>query len=160
MTFNLLTKAEVADLLTVSIDTIDRMRRKGDFVPAIQIGGTLRWRDTDVKAWLDAKTNGVTVGATVGTNIAPTKLADLMPGLLPNKLPSYVGNFEHEITHDAAAGNGGGMDILRIRWKMNGKDYKCGFAFTDCLAALSNIECVDDFWDDFFARNYAKAKAR
>ena len=149
MTFNLLTKAEVADLLTVSIDTLDRMRRKGDFVPAIQIGGTLRWRDTDIAQWLNNQT------------VAPTtKLADLLPGLLPTKLPSYVSKFEHEITHNAAAGNGGGMDILRIRWRMNGKDYKYGFAFTDCLAALSNIECVDDFWDDFFARNYAKAKAR
>ncbi len=55
MNYTLLTKLEVAELLTVSIATIDRLRRQGDFTRPVMIGGALRWRDLDVQAWIDQK---------------------------------------------------------------------------------------------------------
>jgi excisionase family DNA binding protein len=52
----LLTKAEVAALLRVSRATMDRMIRDGTAPPAIRLpSGRLRWRRTDVEAWLEER---------------------------------------------------------------------------------------------------------
>ena len=55
MDYSLINKAEVAKLLTVRPATVDKMRRQGEFIRPIKVGGTLRWRDIDVQAWLDQK---------------------------------------------------------------------------------------------------------
>jgi len=55
MDYSLINKAEVAKLLTVRPATVDKMRRQGEFIRPTKVGGTLRWRDIDVQAWLDQK---------------------------------------------------------------------------------------------------------
>lgn len=54
----LLRMSEVYERLTVSRDTGDRMRKRGDFPPAVRVHKGqkgLRWRREDVDAWIASK---------------------------------------------------------------------------------------------------------
>jgi len=54
---DLLTKAELAEVLKVSVRTIDRYVSEGGGPPYVRIGrgrGQLRWRWGDVQEWLRA----------------------------------------------------------------------------------------------------------
>lgn len=50
----LLCATGVAELLGVSERTIWRLRAAGKLPPAIRLGGNVRWRATDVAAWIEA----------------------------------------------------------------------------------------------------------
>jgi excisionase family DNA binding protein len=57
----LLTVRKVADLLSVSSETVLRWTRRGD-LPAIRLpGGALRYRETEIEAWLTAHGTGAPV---------------------------------------------------------------------------------------------------
>lgn len=58
MDYTLLTKREVAGILTIKTHTLDALRRSGSFIPPVRIGGSIRWRSTDVAAWIDANIGG------------------------------------------------------------------------------------------------------
>jgi predicted DNA-binding transcriptional regulator AlpA len=49
----LATKAEVAEYLQKPEHTLDQWRWRGDGPKAIKVGRTLRYRWSDVEAWLD-----------------------------------------------------------------------------------------------------------
>jgi excisionase family DNA binding protein len=51
----LLTEAELADLLKVSARTIRDWRVKGSGPPALRLGRGIRYRRRDVDAWLEAQ---------------------------------------------------------------------------------------------------------
>jgi excisionase family DNA binding protein len=54
----LLATREVSDRLGVSTETVLRWVRRGE-LPAIRLpGGALRFRETDLEAWLAARTSG------------------------------------------------------------------------------------------------------
>lgn len=55
MEYTLLTKKELADILKVNWQTLDALRRRGGFVRAIKVGASVRFRSTDVQAWLDER---------------------------------------------------------------------------------------------------------
>jgi excisionase family DNA binding protein len=49
----LLTARQVAELLQVSVSTIERMTRRGEGPPSIKFGRSRRWLRRDVMAWLE-----------------------------------------------------------------------------------------------------------
>lgn len=51
-----LTSLEVAQILRVSEATVKRWRREGTGPRHVQTGGLIRYRRTDVQAWLDEHT--------------------------------------------------------------------------------------------------------
>jgi excisionase family DNA binding protein len=51
MSQKLLTRDEVAQMLSVSLRTVDRLRREG-ILPAIKVFSSVRIREEDVKAFL------------------------------------------------------------------------------------------------------------
>lgn len=51
----LLTIAEVAEWLSVSTDTLTRLRRAGEGPRTVRVGGQWRYRPDDVTAWLNAQ---------------------------------------------------------------------------------------------------------
>lgn len=53
----LLTKTEVADLLHVSIRSVDRLRLAGQ-LPALRVRGRIRFDPEDVRAFLDGQRRG------------------------------------------------------------------------------------------------------
>jgi predicted DNA-binding transcriptional regulator AlpA len=56
---NLLTAAEVAEMLRISYTTLLSWRSQGKPTPtAIELGGVLRYRETDVHQWLDKQKTG------------------------------------------------------------------------------------------------------
>lgn len=46
---------EVALIFGLSRESIYHRRAKGDFAPAIRVGGRLRWDPDDLKVWLEAR---------------------------------------------------------------------------------------------------------
>lgn len=58
MDYRLLTKREVAEILTIKTHTLDTLRRAGNFVSPVKIGGSIRRRSIDVAAWIDANVCG------------------------------------------------------------------------------------------------------
>jgi len=50
----LLSKIEVAELLTIAPSTLDRVRKEPDFPKPFEIGGSLRWSVHEIVAWLKA----------------------------------------------------------------------------------------------------------
>jgi len=61
----LLTPREVAELLKISLHTLSSWRRQTNphDLPWIEVGGSIRYRGTDVQAWLEKRTtNGSAVG--------------------------------------------------------------------------------------------------
>lgn len=51
----LLTMAEVAEMLGVPIATLRFWRHRGTAPQALKLNGTVRFREADVRAWLDAQ---------------------------------------------------------------------------------------------------------
>jgi prophage regulatory protein len=51
----LMNVSEVADYLGVSKLTIWRWEKSGEIPKAIAIGGTIRWKRSDIQKWLDEK---------------------------------------------------------------------------------------------------------
>jgi excisionase family DNA binding protein len=47
--------SEVAAIVGVGIDTIRRLRAKGELPPAKKVGSALRWKLRDIIAWNDAR---------------------------------------------------------------------------------------------------------
>lgn len=52
----LMTVDQVADYLQVSRWTVYRWRSLGEGPPSMKVGGAVRYRRTDVDAWLEART--------------------------------------------------------------------------------------------------------
>ena len=61
----LLTPQEVADLLKISLHTLASWRRQSNThdLPWIEVGGSIRYRRSEVQAWLDKRTLGGTLPA-------------------------------------------------------------------------------------------------
>ncbi len=57
---SLLTPAEVAAMLKISLHTLASWRRQANphDLPWIEVGGSIRYRNADVQAWLDKRTLG------------------------------------------------------------------------------------------------------
>lgn len=51
--FGLMTVEDIAKLLRVSVRTVWRLRRNGSLPRPVKIGGGVRWRMRDVKAWIE-----------------------------------------------------------------------------------------------------------
>jgi excisionase family DNA binding protein len=54
----LLTVRQVADLLQVSVSTIERMTRRGEGPPSVKFGRSRRWLRRDVERWLQDHREG------------------------------------------------------------------------------------------------------
>ena len=58
----LLTPQEAAEFLKLSVHTLAAWRSKGqpngDALPWIEVGNSVRYRRTDIQAWLDKRTLG------------------------------------------------------------------------------------------------------
>jgi excisionase family DNA binding protein len=54
----LLTVREVADLLKVSVSTVERMTRRGEGPPSVKFGRSRRWLRRDVERWLERHREG------------------------------------------------------------------------------------------------------
>ena len=56
----LLTPAEVAGMLKISLHTLASWRRQANThdLPWIEVGGSIRYRNSDVQGWLDKRTLG------------------------------------------------------------------------------------------------------
>jgi excisionase family DNA binding protein len=54
----LLTVRQVADLLQVSVSTVERMTRRGEGPPSIKFGRSRRWLRRDVERWLEEHREG------------------------------------------------------------------------------------------------------
>ena len=50
----LLTAAQVADLLGVSTRTLWRLRSAGSVPAPVKLGGSVRWRGSELHQWIDA----------------------------------------------------------------------------------------------------------
>ena len=57
---DLMTPAEVAAMLKISLHTLASWRRQANphDLPWIEVGGSIRYRNSDVQAWLDKRTLG------------------------------------------------------------------------------------------------------
>lgn len=51
----LLSTSETAEVLGISRSSLYGLRYVGDAPPAIKVGSRLRWRRSDVEAWIDEK---------------------------------------------------------------------------------------------------------
>ncbi len=51
----LITIIDVARLLRVSPRTVHRWVRSGEFIRPLRLGGTIRWRLSDVQKWLRSR---------------------------------------------------------------------------------------------------------
>lgn len=49
----LLTKRQVAELLQVSVSTVERLTRTGEGPQSIKFGRSRRWRREDVERWVE-----------------------------------------------------------------------------------------------------------
>ena len=49
----LMTVEDIAKLLHVSVRTVWRLRRNASLPRPVKIGGGVRWRSSDVKAWIE-----------------------------------------------------------------------------------------------------------
>jgi excisionase family DNA binding protein len=49
----LLSAVEVAELLTVSVSTVWRLRSQGVLPDAVRIGGSVRWRLRDIERYIE-----------------------------------------------------------------------------------------------------------
>jgi excisionase family DNA binding protein len=54
----LLTAREVAELLRVSVSTLERLTRAGDGPPSVKFGRSRRWLRRDVDQWLEDHREG------------------------------------------------------------------------------------------------------
>jgi excisionase family DNA binding protein len=54
----LLTEAEAADLLTVSVQTMARWRKEGEGPPWFRLGGRVRYRRDELLSWLEQQRGG------------------------------------------------------------------------------------------------------
>lgn len=52
---DLLTIKQAAEFLNISPNTLAYLRHTGDAPPAIKIGRVLRFKQTDLEAWVNAK---------------------------------------------------------------------------------------------------------
>lgn len=52
--FNLLTAKEVAEMLRCSTKHVYCMEKEGKFPARVKIGGSTRWVESEVKAWLES----------------------------------------------------------------------------------------------------------
>ncbi|MEV0947871.1 helix-turn-helix domain-containing protein [Rhodococcus sp. NPDC049939] len=51
----LLTRRETAELLRISVRTLDQLAATGTGPPRCPVGGSVRYRRADVLAWIDAQ---------------------------------------------------------------------------------------------------------
>lgn len=47
--------AKVAERLGISVVTLWRMRRRGDFPPPLRIGRAVAWRESELEAWIESR---------------------------------------------------------------------------------------------------------
>lgn len=55
----LLSPAELADYLSIPVQTIYQWRHRGDGPPGYRVGRHVRYRWTDIQAWLDDQTDDI-----------------------------------------------------------------------------------------------------
>lgn len=53
MDYKLLDAAGVAELLSITTETVRKLHKRGGFAKPIKVGERLRWREVDVQAWID-----------------------------------------------------------------------------------------------------------
>lgn len=87
MTEPLLTARELADLLGFAAGTIVDWAERGD-VPAFKVGGRLRFRESEVLAWLETRRLN---GPGDGRNLLPTPTVVPTRGVLSQVLPTPHG---------------------------------------------------------------------
>jgi hypothetical protein len=86
-------------------------------------------------------------------------LYDLAKQVSPTELPEYVTDFRFEAMRDPAAGNGGGVDFIRFRWKIEGVEYNLAYSFPQLrkvLTARLTTDGVDAYWREYFDAVKAK----
>lgn len=49
----LITAAELADMMRISLRSLWRMRNSGHLPQPIRLGGVVRWRTNEVEAWIN-----------------------------------------------------------------------------------------------------------
>ncbi len=52
-TVQLLTIEQVAELTQVSARTLRRLHERGKVPPAVRVGRALRWRESDIRKWIE-----------------------------------------------------------------------------------------------------------
>jgi excisionase family DNA binding protein len=82
----MLTAAELADLLSFSAGTIVDWSERGE-IPSFKVGGRLRFRKSEVAAWLEEQRKGP--GA--GEEVSPTPTASPARGVLYEASPTPLG---------------------------------------------------------------------
>lgn len=63
MTSHLLTTTDAAAALAIAPKTLRNWRSQGLGPPFIRLGGAIRYRETDLQAWVDAQAVAVGAGA-------------------------------------------------------------------------------------------------
>ena len=56
------TAEDVADFLNISLQYVYRLSREGT-IPSMKIGAALRFRQSDIESWIEARTRPVGEGA-------------------------------------------------------------------------------------------------
>lgn len=85
----MLSAAELADLLGFSPATIVDWSERGS-IPSFKLGGRLRFRESEVAAWLETRRKGP--GA--GEEVSPTPTASPARGVLYEASPTPLGRGE------------------------------------------------------------------
>jgi hypothetical protein len=70
---DLLTAAETAQILRCSLRTLDRERAVGIGCPFVRLGGRIRYRRSDIDAFVAANVRGDATGIVPGTNAARSR---------------------------------------------------------------------------------------
>lgn len=99
----LLTFKEVCAQLNIPTSTAYKLRGRGDFPPALNVGGTLRWRPTDITQWIeDSLEDTHTPTSTDNTQDATLALRQLTEYVdrLPNMTPADAQTVRNAL-HDA-----------------------------------------------------------
>jgi predicted DNA-binding transcriptional regulator AlpA len=80
MTEPLLRARDVATLLDVSVETILRWHRFGRLPPGYRIAsGVLRWRESEIQAWLEGTRPGVRARTPGGAELAAVQTEEYAP---------------------------------------------------------------------------------
>lgn len=69
----LLTAAETAQILRCSLRTLDRERAVGNGCPFVRLGGRIRYRRSDIDAFVAANVRGHATGMVPGSNAVQSR---------------------------------------------------------------------------------------
>jgi hypothetical protein len=80
---------------------------------------------------------------------------DLAKRCYPTTLPDYVSDVRHEIVRPPLLTD----DIVRYRFKIDGRDCSYGFGGVDLAKMLDLIDGADGYWNECFSKAKAKLDA-